>query len=112
MKQSKKVKAMTLVQMKKEADKAGMTLGGYMQRQGLMPDKNSPAFKMLRSLHTPLAKRIKEVRPTMICEWCGNPFPQMRTEQILCSTKCAGHRNGNITKRKKGYLLENKLITL
>ena len=55
-------------------------------------------------------KGMKKERPTMVCEWCAKLFIQQRSEQILCSTKCAGHRNGNITKRKYGDLIENKLL--
>lgn len=45
-------------------------------------------------------KGNRKERPVMICEWCGIPFPQKRVGQIFCSTKCTGHRNGNILKRK------------
>jgi hypothetical protein len=41
----------SLVQIKQEADEAGMTLKDYMQKNNLMPDKNSPAVKMIMNLH-------------------------------------------------------------
>ncbi len=43
----------SLVQMKTEADEAGMTLKDYMQKNSLMPDPNSPAVKMIINLHKP-----------------------------------------------------------
>jgi hypothetical protein len=44
----------SLVQMKAEADEAGLTLKDYMQQNNLMPDPNSPAVKMILNLHKPL----------------------------------------------------------
>jgi len=46
-------------------------------------------------------KGNRKERPTIICEWCKKPFTQKRVKQILCSAKCTGHRNGNITKLKR-----------
>ena len=47
----------SLVQMKAEADEAGMTLKDYMQKNNLMPDPNSPAVKMIMNLHKPISNR-------------------------------------------------------
>lgn len=47
----------SLVQMKTEADEAGMTLKDYMQKNNLMPDPNSPAVKMIMNLHKPISNR-------------------------------------------------------
>lgn len=45
-------------------------------------------------------KGNRKERPTKICEYCKKPFTQKRKEQFLCSTVCAGRKNGNITKKK------------
>lgn len=50
-------------------------------------------------------KGLKKLRLSLICEWCGFVFVPKRVNQIFCSRKCTGQRNGNIKKR-----LESKLI--
>ena len=54
---NKTMKAKSLIQLKKEANEAGMTLKDYMQKNNLMPDPNSPAVKMIMNLHKPISNR-------------------------------------------------------
>lgn len=52
-------------------------------------------------------KGVKKYRPSLICEWCGLLFAPKRGNQVLCSRKCTGQRNGNIKKH-----IENKLVSV